>query len=247
MDRAYSAQPATPTSAPPVAHPGTAVSSAIKGGVRILSGGLDLSESPTSSPSPLSSQPAMPPSVVASMSRSKPHPRHSVTLSISSASTSTSSSISGSQRLSQSSASSLMTSMSLAEFAEGENNVSGSFPIPEGAEDSACPIEISPSRATQTAKLSRRRSHEAQQASSPLSPSTTSSTASGRMKQDKRAVRTSSTATLPPASSTSVSGPLPSSPVSWMGSVGSSVGKKWEEIQRGPAYVTPHCPIQLIG
>ncbi|KAH9896988.1 hypothetical protein C8Q73DRAFT_757575 [Cubamyces lactineus] len=127
------------------------------------------------------------------------------------------------------------------------------------------PIEISPASASRAAKLHRRKSREAPPPSpsiaplspspSPLSISTSSMQTSGRdhskskvkgHEQDKedykKTIKRSSLhvtagGSIPPAASIPGLGPLASPLASaWMGSVGSSVGKKWEELQKGETF-----------
>ncbi|TCD65444.1 hypothetical protein EIP91_002657, partial [Steccherinum ochraceum] len=88
-------------------------------------------------------------------------------------------------------------------------------------------VELSPSTAMKTAKLLRRRSREAPKNSLNSEPASdrqsTASTSAASRKASKRI-----------SVDVSASSTFGSAPVSaWMGSVGNTVGKKWEEIQKG--------------
>ncbi|KAI0342303.1 hypothetical protein BDW22DRAFT_182126 [Trametopsis cervina] len=244
MDRAYSS--------PGVAgSPSSAVSSiipsardALKEGARLLAAGLnDLSTVEQGSQSPPNSSTISPivapmsgfatisrASMISSSAARKAASRHEQTQSISSVSTAASSAQASttpsSQRLSQSSASSVLSSLSLEDPIE--EGSSTSTPEESAASFAPSPVQVSPSE-----KLLRRRSQDKSQsfARSPLSPSPLSAEAS------KRADISSNPRGKVKARPASIVVGSPTAPVSsWMGSVGSSVGRKWEEIQKNEAF-----------
>ncbi|KAF7792436.1 hypothetical protein EIP86_003473 [Pleurotus ostreatoroseus] len=187
MDRAYSSSP--PTNGPsPLSHPAvsslipSAANAALKEGVRLIAAGLELS-SPSAgqqSFSPILSPPAIPVSGLATVSRAsiaaaRASSAHASTVSVSSASTTatSTSSASQSQRLSQSSASSLTSAFSIEETLEEDVTAKmkrASVPAKTYSHPRSS-IEVVPSHG---GKLSRRRSYEAEEASSslttPMSP-----------------------------------------------------------------------------
>ncbi|KIP09921.1 hypothetical protein PHLGIDRAFT_288456 [Phlebiopsis gigantea 11061_1 CR5-6] len=220
MDRAY-ASPHTPSrSSAPNSASSAAVSSiiptanaAIKEGVRLIAAGLDLSASEPSSP-PAFSPPAVPISGIATVSRAtmasaaamrKAAKKHAATQSMSSVSTS-STSTSASQRLSQSSASSLMSALTQED------------PV----EDSSCTLEGKPILA------------DALDISSPKLPN-----AHLRRRSKDSDSRPSPRSADGPTSQKLGKSPLSPASAGWMDSMSTSVGKKWEEIQRGDTCVCP--------
>lgn len=241
MDRAYSSpltssRPTTMNGVP-VMTPASAVSSiiptanaAIKEGVRLLAAGLEISASEPSSP-PAFSPPAVPVSGIATVSRAtmastaalkKAASRHAATQSMSSVSTATTStSTSTNQRLSQSSASSLMSTLSLEDPVEEEPTATIPMSSEGKPEALAEAVQIISPRSA-NASL-RRRSKDSD--SRPLQRSSV---------QVDIGVASTTSLSLSP---TSAKSPLSPNTAGWMGSVGTSVGKKWEEIQRGDTYV----------
>lgn len=231
MDRAYSS-PLTPSRSPNTAAtmtPSSGMSSlipsanaALKEGVRLLAAGLDLSASEPSSP-PAFSPPAVPISGIATVSRAtmastaalkKSHAKHAAKQSMSSVSTATTSSTSTqSQRLSQSSASSLMTSLSLEDPVEEELTKILPSVIPEGkVEVLAEAVELSPRSPNSSLRRRSRDSGDSRPSALP-----------------------SAQVTKQPLPKAPLSAPM-SPDAGWMGSMGNSVGKKWEELQRGDTY-----------
>lgn len=225
MDRAYT--PTTPASAP---IGNGAVLDGIKEGVqevgRILVAGLDLSgvsSAPTADATKVTSHASHHPR--ASLSLAMRRARHINNQSVSSDSTSgtsTSGSSGTTQRLSQSSASSLED---LIESKDAEDETISA------ARRSSGDILISPTAESSAAKVLRRRSRDTK-APSPLalssavSPSPTQESSTSPVAQQTSApVVVRSTSALPMAT-------LAQPVSSWVGSMGSSVGKKWEELQK---------------
>lgn len=243
MDRAYASHPPASAPAHQTSHGHTAHASistfipsanaALKEGVRLIAAGLDISPVPShGSPSPIMSPPAIPVSGFATVSRAslaaqlKANARHATTMSTSSVSTATTSTTSGSsqsQRLSQSSASSLTSSLSLDEGLEQEHTARANpIPIPEEkGEELAKPVEVSPS---QGSKLLRRRSRD----SAHEEESTVDTTS--RVPQRPKPLLPSQHRARPSKSESQAIPPTPASPMS---TIMTSVGRKWEEIQRG--------------
>lgn len=242
MDRAYSSPLTTSRSPNPAAvSPSFPVSSiiptagtAIKEGVRLLAAGFDLSASEPSSPQAFS-PPAVPISGFATVSRATlasaaamkkaAANKHAANQSISSVSTATTSSASTpSQRLSQSSASSLLSSFSLEDSVEEECD---SRPPPiseERPEVLAETIQLNSPRSLNSRLRRRSKDAESLQSSSTVGLSTTSTKSSSSARRQSRTHDTplSSNAAAPRSDNSG-----------WMG----SVGKKWEDMQRGEAYV----------
>ncbi|KAI0659277.1 hypothetical protein C8Q70DRAFT_915597 [Cubamyces menziesii] len=241
MDRAYS------SSSPHSSASGSLLSGAVKEGVqgvsRLLVAGLsDLSATPPSKPEPSPSAPRTP---ILPLRTGRLH-GHTTTQSTSSVSTTATSLTGGSSsvRLSQSSASSLAFDDPPCEDDEPESEMSEarlkrtSISV-DGGTGIESPIEISPASASRAAKLHRRKSREAPPPSPsivPLSPSPSP------LEDYKKTIKRSSLhvtagGSIPPAASIPGLGPLASPLASaWMGSVGSSVGKKWEELQKGETF-----------
>ncbi|RPD65648.1 hypothetical protein L226DRAFT_501372 [Lentinus tigrinus ALCF2SS1-7] len=246
MDRAYSQNPI---------QNGTSSNSLLSGAVkdvsRLLSAGLgDLSASP--SPAPSAAKPDVSLRTHVLPLKTNRSYGHANTQSTSSVSTSaTSASLNSSVRLSQSSASSLAFDDPPYERDEvngdGEDEESPetmkrrSIRV-DGGTGIESPIEISPSSAIKAAKLHRRKSREVPAPPSPLATSATASPSTPSMEEKQRARSKRSSlqvgaAGLPPAASIPGLGPLASPLASaWMGSVGNSMGKKWEEIQKGDTF-----------
>lgn len=242
MDRAYSTP--SPLSASPsgngasssFAAQSTTVSSiipsanaAIKEGVRFLAAGLDLS-APEPAPSSAFAPPVVPISGLATMSRAtmaskKVVAKHTTTQSISSVSTSTSttrSASSQSQRLSQSSASSLMSSLEDPLEEKDETIIAHPATISEEKpEVRADAVEVSPTRSTL-----RRRSKEGDK---PSISTTFEHKPSVRAQPKGKAPLAISTPTSPPVTSPN----LPTPVSGWIG----SVGRKWDELQKADTYV----------
>ncbi|KAI0746926.1 hypothetical protein C8Q80DRAFT_1178346 [Daedaleopsis nitida] len=250
MDRAYSQQPAHPG-----ANSGSLLSGAVKDVSRLLAAGLsDLSNSPIPSPSAKQDSPAAPlrtPALRAG--RTYGHSNTQSTSSISTSGTSASMATS-SVRLSQSSASSLAFDEPLCEQDEPEGEGEAESPVSlkrtslrvDGGTGIESPIEISPSSAIKAAKLHRRKSREVPAPPSPLGFAVSSTPSLGdkeaEVKENRRSVSKRASLqvganAMPPAASISGLGPL-ASPLTtaWMGSVGNSVGKKWEELQKGDTF-----------
>ncbi|TCD61815.1 hypothetical protein EIP91_007860 [Steccherinum ochraceum] len=256
MDRAYTPSfPSTnvPSSSPPTSshHPSPSLASSllsptngavldgIKEGVqgvgRLLAAGLELSGQvpspggPTSSVGPgLSgvSRAAMTPA----LRRAKHEATHSVS-SVSTAGTTSTSALSAGTRLSQSSASSFAEAEEDLALLEQDEDRTLQPATHESFEQTLLSeVELSPSTAMKTAKLLRRRSREAPKnllTSEPASDrqSTASTSAASRKASKRISVDVS-------ASSTFGSAPVSA----WMGSVGNTVGKKWEELQKGDTF-----------
>ncbi|EKM56535.1 uncharacterized protein PHACADRAFT_253724 [Phanerochaete carnosa HHB-10118-sp] len=235
MDRAYSS-PLTPGRSPyangvspsfPVSSIIPTASTAIKEGVRLLAAGLDLSASEPSSP-PAFSPPALPMSGIATVSRASlastaamkkaAASKHAANQSISSASTTTTSSSSApSKRLSQSSASSLLSSLSLEDPVE---DCDSARPSPISEEKPEVPAEAVGLRSSRSSNSTlRRRSKDAEPrpSSSAVMPMSEPSTTTRRHSRTHD-TSLSSNAAVPQSDNSG-----------WMG----SVGKKWEEMQQG--------------
>ncbi|OJT02801.1 hypothetical protein TRAPUB_6657 [Trametes pubescens] len=224
MDRAYS-QPSQSGSAS-----STLLSGAMKEGVqgvsRLLASGLSepVNKAEISNPTP------RPPTLALRTSRIQGHVN---TQSISSVATSATSLTGSSVRLSQSSASSL--AFDEEEEPEAVASMKRTSISVDGGTGIESPVEISPSSAIKAAKLHRRKSREA-----PPPPSYASNASSPQedykktIKRSSLHITSTSGAGVPPAASIPGLGPLASPRASaWMGSVGTSVGKKWEELQKG--------------
>ncbi|CAL1709037.1 unnamed protein product [Somion occarium] len=237
MDRAYSTPPSSATSqsskpassapssvlpTPLLSSSNGAVLDGIKEGVhevgRFLAGGL-------SSTSTSEVLPGFAGVSRASMTPALRRASHFNTQSISSVSTaetsSTSKSGSSVQRLSQSSQSSLscIEDEGVSYSDEDETNRQGGVMSPVTAN-----ISLSPTSELPSSKLLRRRSREVPK--SPLSPITSPTLDSKKEASVKR-----TNVGLPPPAVSGVSS------LSMFGSVGSSVGKKWEEIQKGETFL----------
>ncbi|KAH9941238.1 uncharacterized protein BXZ73DRAFT_42131 [Epithele typhae] len=246
MDRAYSQQPASAA-----ASSNSLLTGAVKDVSRLLAAGLsDLAASPSGSPNPASTSfPAhsAPPSAFAKHGppvlaletggRALGHANSCST----STSTSTSASSSGtgtassSVRLSQSSASSLAFDEPLAEQDEGaeaEDHAARAIRV-DGGTGIESPVQISPASAIKAAKLHRRKSREVPApalAPTSSSPGTSRATVAA---EERKAKRASMHGGVPPAASIPGLSPLASG---WMESVGSTVGKRWGEIQKGETF-----------
>ncbi|TBU23647.1 hypothetical protein BD311DRAFT_67953 [Dichomitus squalens] len=241
MDRAYSQQPT---------HSGSSslLTGAVKDVSRLLAAGLsDLSTSPAPASPRLSS-------------KANRASWHANTQSVSSTATSTTSAslTSSSVRLSQSSASSFAyddvpeederegapASISSSDHSASIRRSSSSVRV-DGGTGIESPIEISSASALKAAKLHRRKSRDAPPPSSyPLASAEpdvakadSASTRSSAKRSSLPAGSSKGAAGLPPAASIPGLGPLASPLASaWMGSVGTSVGKKWGEIQKGETF-----------
>ncbi|KAI0827074.1 hypothetical protein BC628DRAFT_1370695 [Trametes gibbosa] len=235
MDRAYS-QPPQPGSGS-----SSLLSGAMKDGVqgmgRMLAAGLsDLSSNSVSQTPPRT------PVLALRTGRIQGHASHQ---SMSSVSTSATSLTSSSVRLSQSSASSLAFDDPPCEDDEPELAAKRTSFSVDGGTGIESPVEISPASAIKAAKLHRRKSRESPPSPSfvPVSPSPDGSVDATPLSDYKKTLKRSSlhitsNRSMPPAASIPGLGPLASPLASaWMGSVGSSVGKKWEEIQKGETFV----------
>ncbi|EED80457.1 predicted protein [Postia placenta Mad-698-R] len=158
------------------------------------------------------------------MGRVRGHTNTQSTSSVSTTGTSTSSHTT-STRLSQSSASSLAFDEPLLEVDEKREG------SPHGS------VEVSPSSALRAAKLHRRKSRE--QPSPLCSPLADTSATLGADSPRTRAMKRSSlnlSSGLPPPAIPGI-GVLAGQPVSsWMETMGSSVGRKWEELQKGETF-----------
>lgn len=257
MDRAYATHPTTGGAQPPSAtqaNAHTAVSAlipsanaAIKEGVRLIAAGLDLAPGTPSSSrphtpsmphgSPVLSTPSMPISGLTTVSRTAMKVRHNTNMSTSSVSTATTSSTATtqSQRLSQSSASSLTSSLSFDECLEEEDTCTktGPSPIPEETQELVKPVEVSPSHMT----LSRRRSHESDESPRELVPKAIDVHAASQHQSHSRSQAHADGHPMSPLAT-------PSSP---MASLMTSVGKRWDEIQRGNAYAFVRSLFRLMS
>ncbi|KAI0635298.1 hypothetical protein C8Q77DRAFT_695601 [Trametes polyzona] len=245
MDRAYSQPPQSGSGS------SSLLSGAMKEGVqgvsRLLAAGLsDLSSTPTSTPSKpdYPQTPTRTPILPLRTSRLQGHASTQSTSSVST--TATSLTNTSSVRLSQSSASSLAFDDPPCEGEEEpETAVKRTSISVDGGTGIESPVEISPASAIKAAKLHRRKSREAGPPPSPslvpLSP--TPAHAHTPMQEEykktikRSSLHISSNGSIPPAASIPGLGPLASPLASaWMGSVGSSVGKKWEELQKGETF-----------
>ncbi|KAI0674438.1 hypothetical protein C8Q78DRAFT_967407 [Trametes maxima] len=242
MDRAYSLPQSAGSSS------NSLLKESVQGVGRLLAVGLsDLSSNTPSSPKPESTSPATPLRTPVPL-RTGRIQGHANTQSVSSVSTAATSLTSSSVRLSQSSASSLAFDDHPVEDEEPPKRTSFSVDGGTGIES---PVEISPASAARAAKLHRRKSREAPPSPSlvPMSPTPVTPSeaareqARGPMLEDhKKTIKRSSlhitsNGSIPPAASIPGLGPLASPLASaWMGSVGSSVGKKWEELQKGETF-----------
>ncbi|KAI0777297.1 hypothetical protein BD413DRAFT_490384 [Trametes elegans] len=256
MDRAYSQPP----------HSGAASSSllsgAMKEGVSRLFGDLAAAAAAVPPPTPSKPEPRTPILPLRTgRASTAPAQGHATTQSTSSVSTAATSSLAGSSvRLSQSSASSLALDEA-DETANGRAAGKRTSISVDGGTGIESPVEISPAGAARAAKLHRRKSRDAPQP--PPSPEPTfahaelpspaasavggkererereraAMTLENRQKTIKRSSLQVAAGGMPPAASIPGLGPLASPRASaWMGSVGSSVGKKWEEIQKGETW-----------
>ncbi|KAI1798080.1 hypothetical protein LXA43DRAFT_978632 [Ganoderma leucocontextum] len=242
MDRAYSQQAGNPS-----LTPSSLLTDAVKDVSRLLTAGLDLS-----SPSPASSP--LPP-------KASRLPGHANTQSVSSVATSATSAsrtnTSSSVRLSQSSASSFahddapceederagaLSSLSSSSSADSPTSLRRASVRLDSGTGIESPVEISSASALRAAKLHRRKSRDAPPPSAYHSAAAAEvdvrgsrgagASVSGMSENANATVRASSKrASLPVGSGV---GPLAAS--AWMGSVGSSVGKKWGEIQKGETF-----------
>ncbi|KAI0089517.1 hypothetical protein BDY19DRAFT_108361 [Irpex rosettiformis] len=239
MDRAYSSPGSsfTPASTSTVSSIIPSARDALKEGARLLAAGLNDFSTPDQLSQPSSSSVVspmiVPMSGLATISRAsiasqKLTSRHETTQSMSSVSTAASSTrtstTQSSQRLSQSSASSLLSSLSLED--PTEESSSAEVLLDE-------PSVTSPIQTNRSEKTLRRRSQDKKDslARSPLSPSPLADNVKNSV------VSSSAGKTKTRPTSINLGNPASSSPVStWMGSVGSSVGKKWEEMQKNDTF-----------
>lgn len=229
MDRAYNTPSASSTSALSPSTGNGVVLDGIKEGVqevsRLLTSGLG--------PTPTSATSEVFPGVAgvsrASMTPALKKAKHLNTQSVSSVSTAetsfTSNSGSSGQRLSQSSASSLG-------FIEDEDTRHASFEEDETRKYTSLTdspvmanVSISPSSEISSSKLLRRRSREVPK--SPLAPLSPVDDIPDKKKLPFSSSKRGSAGMAPAASIPGIGS------LSMFGSVGTSVGKKWEEIQRG--------------
>ncbi|CDO73693.1 hypothetical protein BN946_scf185015.g21 [Trametes cinnabarina] len=263
MDRAYTQGSSGSSHASGSSLLSGAVKEGVQGVTRLLAAGLnDISGSPSPRPDSTSAAPRTP--ILPLRTSRVRNQGHSTTQSTSSVSTAATSLTSSSVRLSQSSASSLgfdepaeaPSPSSISDDPEQEISVKRTSICVDGGTGIESVVEISPSSASRTAKLHRRKSREAPPSPSllpssqtPASSSQTSSNALGGsggrayMQEDhKKTIKRSSLhitagGNIPPAASIPGLGPLAAPLTSaWMGSVGSSVGKKWEELQKGQTF-----------
>ncbi|KZT68884.1 hypothetical protein DAEQUDRAFT_670551 [Daedalea quercina L-15889] len=234
MDRASISAPSSSVASP--LSPLDGIKEGVQGVSRLLLG--DLSSPGASSPT----VPVQPVAGFATMSRAAAHRSRGHVNSQSTSSISTTGTTSTSVRLSQSSASSLAFDdppQELDEKVEGEGKGEGKG---EGeAEEHRGSVEISPASALRAAKLHRRKSRDSAPTRPPESPTTpnaasvTSPTSTSSARASKRASLNLSSG-LPPPAIPGV-GALAVQPVSsWMETVGSSVGRKWDEIQKGETF-----------
>ncbi|KZT10378.1 uncharacterized protein LAESUDRAFT_810036 [Laetiporus sulphureus 93-53] len=191
----------------------------VQGVGRLLASGLNELSSPTISSSPPVPVQTLPgfTSISPALRRARGHNTTTSTSSVSTAGTS-----STSTHLSQSSASSFV--IDELEEKQEELPVRGS-------------VEISPASARQAARL-RRRSRDITPAQSPLpeSPTTPSAVPSRTSTSTKRTSVNLASGLAPPALIPGM-GTMTVPPMSaWMESVGSSVGRKWEELQKGETF-----------
>ncbi|KAI0938738.1 hypothetical protein AcV5_000351 [Taiwanofungus camphoratus] len=249
MDRASSVSPSSPDIGS-VDSPATngavleGIKESVQGVGRLLATGLADLSSPSSS-APTQVLPGFAPvsraSATATIRRSRGHASTQSTSSVSTYGTSTSSSV----RLSQSSASSLALDESLPGLDEKDERAEEREGRERHSMDNA--VEISPATALRAAKLYRRKSRDYPASlalsSSPTTPGSPSPLNSEPPIPSALNARTSKRSSmnlssgLPPAASIPGLSPLAVQPVSsWMESVGQSVGRKWEEIQKGETF-----------
>ncbi|KAI0938739.1 hypothetical protein AcV5_000351 [Taiwanofungus camphoratus] len=220
------------------------IKESVQGVGRLLATGLADLSSPSSS-APTQVLPGFAPvsraSATATIRRSRGHASTQSTSSVSTYGTSTSSSV----RLSQSSASSLALDESLPGLDEKDERAEEREGRERHSMDNA--VEISPATALRAAKLYRRKSRDYPASlalsSSPTTPGSPSPLNSEPPIPSALNARTSKRSSmnlssgLPPAASIPGLSPLAVQPVSsWMESVGQSVGRKWEEIQKGETF-----------
>ena len=232
MDRTTTSAPTSSVTSP--LSPLDGIKEGVQGMSRLLLG--DLSSPSTSTPVSISSVAGF-----ATTSRASVHRARGHVTSQSSSSVSTNTTASTSVRLSQSSASSLAFDeppRELDEKAEGQD-------LDAEPEEPRGSVEISPASALRAAKLHRRKSRDSGAPPRPESPTTPNAAsmsppASSSTRASKRASLNLSTGLPPPA--IPGMGTVAVQPVqSWMETVGSSVGRKWEELQKGETCVT-HFP-----
>ncbi len=149
--------------------------------------------------------------------------------SVSTATSTRTSTTKSSQRLSQSSASSLLSSLSLDEPIEE------SLPAEVLLDDPSVPSATSPIQANRSEKTLRRRSQDKKD-SLTRPPISSSPLANDAQKTEHVPTATGKVKTRPPSIALGNT-PLPTPVSAWMGSVGSSVGRKWEEMQKTETYV----------
>ena len=235
MDRATTSAPTSSVTSP--LSPLDGIKEGVQGVSRLLLG--DLSSPSTSTPMPIQSVAGF-----ATTSRASAHRARGHVNSQSSSSVSTNTTTSTSVRLSQSSASSLAFDeppRELDEKAEGQD------PDAE-PEERRGSVEISPASALRAAKLHRRKSRDSgatadPRPESPTTPNAASMSPSGSAstRAGKRASLNLATSLPPPA--IPGMGTIAVQPVqSWMETVGSSVGRKWEELQKGETCVPRPLP-----
>jgi len=224
VDRAYTPASASVVSPPPSSAP---MLEGIKEGVqevgRLLAAGLDLSSNASAAPDAhMVSSPAN--SSLSALSRANlplamRRARHIAAQSVSSVSTSATSVSRGTtQRLSQSSASSI-EEIDESKPTEADEDVTQTAYQPPMDD-----VLVSPSTDAHSAKLIRRRSRDAAKIPSPLSASSPS-VSSPEIPAKQNPLLTKQPSALPMAT-------LAQPVSSWVGSVGSSVGKRWEDIQK---------------
>ncbi|KAH9835154.1 uncharacterized protein C8Q71DRAFT_709872 [Rhodofomes roseus] len=224
VDRAASSAPNSSVASP--LSPLDGIKEGVQGVSRLLLG--DLSSPSTSSPT----VPVQSVAGFATKSRAAHRSRGHAT-SQSTSSVSTTGTTSTSVRLSQSSASSLAFDDPPRELDEkgdlAEQECRGS-------------VEISPASALRAAKLHRRKSRDCAPAPLPDSPTTPNAASAMSPTSAASSTRASKRASLnlasglPPPAIPGV-GALAVQPMSsWMETVGSSVGRKWEELQNGDTF-----------
>lgn len=240
LDRAYAPSPSQPSPVPS-SSANTPVLGGIKEGVqgvgRLFAAGFGDLASP-SSPGPASPANTTAFSTPIQSARLRQHEKKHVSVqSASSVSTRTTGSCSSSVRLSQSSASSLLSDEPVRE--SYEESPSSFRPVRYSWD---LDVDATSTTALRAVKIHRRKSRDSSPlVSSPVLTTDTigwdeppSSPAFTSPASPHSAKLATLTASLPPPSSIPGLGPLTSPTVSsWMESVGSSVGKKWEEIQKG--------------
>ncbi|OSD08163.1 hypothetical protein PYCCODRAFT_1473709 [Trametes coccinea BRFM310] len=266
MDRAYSQPPSGPSHSSGSSLLSGAVKEGVQGVTRLLAAGLnDISGSPSPRPEAVSASPRTPVLPLrTSRNHGQGHANTQSTSSVSTAATSlTSSSVRLSQSSASSLAfdepAEGAPSPTSSDDLEQEVAVKRTSICVDGGTGIESVVEISPASASRAAKLHRRKSREAPpspslvpSSPSPASASATASSVGGgsgatrgraQMQEDyKKTIKRSSLhitagGSIPPAASIPGLGPLASPLASaWMGSVGSSVGKKWEELQKGETF-----------